>query len=435
MYSHFSCAGLQAGKSLLMYASQFGHEESVRALIEKGTNVEAVDKRGNTALQLASDYGYRKVAKLLCKHGARGALWYAAKNDLRDMVAELILKGKGLEECDKDGNTALQLASKYSNRKVAKMLCKHGARGALCYAAKNDLRDMVTELISKGHDLEECDNHGNTALQLASDNGKGEMAKVLCKHGARGALCYSAKNDLRSMVEELILKGYELEECDKDGKTALDLAAEANDGEGHSKVVGLLIKAGIEAGQWQDVNACLGSAGKTLLMYASQCGQEQPVRVLIEKGASLEAVDKNGETALMLASRNGHTDTVRVLVQHDVSIDAVYKIGNKTALQIAEEEGESAVVAVLKEQYVARGLTVPVYEEKEEEQQQQIQISESSESSSIIIVGSGDEEDIEEKEEEEEDWDSEDCEEEDEEEEEEEDTSDVDSEDSMDDFL
>jgi ankyrin repeat protein len=43
MYSHFSCAGLQAGKTLLMYASQFGHEVSVRALIEKGASLEAVD--------------------------------------------------------------------------------------------------------------------------------------------------------------------------------------------------------------------------------------------------------------------------------------------------------------------------------------------------------------------------------------------------------
>jgi ankyrin repeat protein len=43
MCSHFSCAGLQAGKTLLMYASQFGHKESVRALIEKGASLEAVD--------------------------------------------------------------------------------------------------------------------------------------------------------------------------------------------------------------------------------------------------------------------------------------------------------------------------------------------------------------------------------------------------------
>jgi hypothetical protein len=51
MYSHFSCAGLQAGKTLLMCASQFGHEESVRALIEKGASLEAVDKVRHFNLQ------------------------------------------------------------------------------------------------------------------------------------------------------------------------------------------------------------------------------------------------------------------------------------------------------------------------------------------------------------------------------------------------
>jgi ankyrin repeat protein len=51
MYSHFSCAGLQAGKTLLMYASQFGHEESLRALIEKGANLEAIDKVRHINLQ------------------------------------------------------------------------------------------------------------------------------------------------------------------------------------------------------------------------------------------------------------------------------------------------------------------------------------------------------------------------------------------------
>ncbi len=55
------------------------------------------------------------------------------------------------------GKSALQLAEAYYNYEVAKVLCKHGARGALCYAAKNDLRDMLAELISKGHDLEERD--------------------------------------------------------------------------------------------------------------------------------------------------------------------------------------------------------------------------------------------------------------------------------------
>ena len=40
----FSCAGLQDRKTMQLYASEFGHEESVRALIEKGASLEAVDK-------------------------------------------------------------------------------------------------------------------------------------------------------------------------------------------------------------------------------------------------------------------------------------------------------------------------------------------------------------------------------------------------------
>ena len=51
----------------------------------------------------------------------------------------------------------MELAEYHGKSEVAVVLCKHGARGALCYAAKNNLGDMVAELISKGHDLEECD--------------------------------------------------------------------------------------------------------------------------------------------------------------------------------------------------------------------------------------------------------------------------------------
>jgi hypothetical protein len=54
------------------------------------------------------------------------------------------------------GKSALHLAEANCKSEVAKVLCQHGARGALCYAAKNDLRDMLAELIPKVHDLE-CD--------------------------------------------------------------------------------------------------------------------------------------------------------------------------------------------------------------------------------------------------------------------------------------
>jgi hypothetical protein len=56
--------------------------------------------------------------------------------------------------------------------------------------------------------------------------------------------------------------------CIQDGTTALELAAWANNGRGHSEVVGVLIAAGMVAGQWQDVNACLGSV---ISVYVCMC--------------------------------------------------------------------------------------------------------------------------------------------------------------------
>ena len=60
------------------------------------------------------------------------------------------------------GKSAVELAAEHEhswndNSEVLKVLCQNGARGALWYAAKNDLRDMLAVLISKGHDLEERD--------------------------------------------------------------------------------------------------------------------------------------------------------------------------------------------------------------------------------------------------------------------------------------
>jgi hypothetical protein len=56
---------------------------------------------------------------------------------------------------------------------------------------------------------------GKSAVELALDNRKSEVVKVLCEHGARGALFYAAKNDLRDMLAELISEGHDLEECDQ----------------------------------------------------------------------------------------------------------------------------------------------------------------------------------------------------------------------------
>lgn len=50
-------------------------------------------------------------------------------------------------------------------------------------------------------------------MQDSEDNGKSEVMKVLCHNDARRALCCAAKNDVADMMTELISKDHDLKEC------------------------------------------------------------------------------------------------------------------------------------------------------------------------------------------------------------------------------
>ena len=72
---------------------------------------------------------------------------------------------------------------------------------------------------------------------------------------------------------------------------------------------------------------CAERNGATLLMAAAAGGQEAMVRMLLQRGASVNLQDSLGVTALMAAALNGHTTIVQVLL--DAKADA--SLQTKTA--------------------------------------------------------------------------------------------------------
>jgi ankyrin repeat protein len=88
----------------------------------------------------------------------------------------------------------------------------------------------------------------------------------------------------------------------KYGKDAIIYAAK----DGNFGVVKLLIKKGA------DVNA-KDKYGGTALMYAAQNGDKEVVKLLLEKGAKVNAKNENGWTALMFAAYYGHKEIVKLL--------------------------------------------------------------------------------------------------------------------------
>ncbi len=69
--NHVISQGPTAGYTSLMVAARWNKIDLAKYLISKGINVNAKAKRGDTALSIAIEEGYKKMAALLKKNGAK----------------------------------------------------------------------------------------------------------------------------------------------------------------------------------------------------------------------------------------------------------------------------------------------------------------------------------------------------------------------------
>jgi ankyrin repeat protein len=88
--------------------------------------------------------------------------------------------------------------------------------------------------------------------------------------------------------------------------------------------------------------------GQTPLSRAAGNGHEAVVKLLLEKGAELETKDKNGWTPLSCAAKNGHEAVVKLLLEIGAELEAVDNDG-QTPLSWAAKNGYEAVVKLLLE--------------------------------------------------------------------------------------
>jgi uncharacterized protein len=199
-----------------------------------------------------------------------------------------------------EGDTALHCASYWGESDIAVTLLDAGAdvnarnktkATAVHHAALNDKCDAVKLLVDRGADLNLCDGEGNQALHIACSVGNESVVRTLLALGA-DVLGRNSSN----------------------GYTAAHVAAR----EGFDVICGILYTHGGEA-----VVSTINDAHETPLHRAAAQGQRQAVKVLVEAGADVNAVDANGDTALHLAAMFGMPSTCEELVTHGSRIDAV----------------------------------------------------------------------------------------------------------------
>ena len=92
---------------------------------------------------------------------------------------------------------------------------------------------------------------------------------------------------------------------------------------------------------------CAERNDMTLLMAAAAGGQEAMVRMLLQRGASVNLQDSLGGTALMGAAANGHTTIVQALLdaKADASLQSQRRLHGAHAGRAGQAHRDSAAAA------------------------------------------------------------------------------------------
>ena len=186
----------------LHFASDNGHADLARMLVERGADVSAQKKDGSTALHLASRNGHVDLARMLVERGANVSpqtedgstgLHLASDNGHVDLARMLVERGADVSARNEYRSTALHLASQNGHVDFGRMLIEHGAdvsaqrddgSTALHLASSNGHVDLGRMLIERGADVSTRKEDGTTALHLASYHGHVDLARMCIERGA-----------------------------------------------------------------------------------------------------------------------------------------------------------------------------------------------------------------------------------------------------------
>ena len=297
---------------------------------EMGSDIEAADDAGRTALYWASESGYDKILKLLLDNGANinaqggkfGNALQAASAEGHDRIVQMLLES-GADVNARGGiyGNALQAASVKGHNKILHMLYNAGAdlnsKGGqygrpLLGAIVVDKEKVVQFLLEKGADANAEDWYRGNALQLASGGGQQTIVQMLLDRGAdcnargryRGnALYIASANGYTTIVQMLLEKGAVIDIGGGPYGNALHVASAA----GYEDLVQVLLERGANI----EAQGHYGNA----LCTASAMGQGRIVQMLLDRGADADAPGGKHGSPLQTASRGNHETVMHILLK------------------------------------------------------------------------------------------------------------------------
>ena len=330
--------------SAIDVAATNGHETVVRKLMDKGATFT------NSSYHHSKIHPYRTYTPLQClsvsdKSVALARLLLENGASADGVPDTLYHRGRS------DPRTPLQIAAECGADAILRLLLDFGAdvnrNCSVGYGSRIDgshytplslatmrkdhsLTAISTLLSAKDIDINAkfVPPEGDTVLHKAVELGKADVLDVLLDHGADinainakertalmvGAICPPTDTNYQQVIRRLIERGANVEMVDKDGDTALIIAAiHSNEG---TKILQLLLEKGAQTNT-------INLLGRTALTTAAYWGNTLGVKCMLQcrKSQYIEA-EQEVWSAVIYATSGCHVATVRVLLEFLSSADA-----------------------------------------------------------------------------------------------------------------
>lgn len=267
------------GKTALIHAIRTRKEPVALALIERGVSLDIQAHDGKTALHWAVISENITIFRALMEKGADSSL----KDELGQSPLKITLDKKREKIKAYDEIIA-------SIKKIDRRLLNND--NDLIRAIKGHaLNQECIQLIDTVENLDELDNHGQTALMLAISGHRVEVASALIK------------------------KSKNVNKQSKHGGTALQWAAIR----GYEDLVSALIEKGA------DLDLRDAFSKTTALLYAINNERKEAALVLIKAGANVSFKDRWGKSPLEAAKalsqrRKGFEEVVEAIKNRDMNV-------------------------------------------------------------------------------------------------------------------
>ncbi|CBN80324.1 EsV-1-21 [Ectocarpus siliculosus] len=302
-------------------------------------------------------------------------LHIASEDGRTEDVVNLLVssEGKGTDDFQGGGKTALMLAAREGHAHVARELLNHGAdinkksvkceKTALHFAAGCGQDEVAVLLVRRGADVETWDSTSESALLLSAKGGHLRVVNTLVLRGA--SVCCDTVGLLRCGVEEGFHEAFNnvldgnLQDGLPDGyesrghflQTALLKAAES----GNLPVVKALSTKGVDldgTAEYHPSHSDIIPGQATALHAAAFGGHNDVVNFLLENSVRIDAVDGNMMTPLICSVSENHLCVSATLLEAGAAASAEDQTGT-SSLSYAAASSSSVDMALLLLRYGA----------------------------------------------------------------------------------